>query len=153
MYIRTSIQGKFYTSDFSKASKSSHKVQNSMVLSFRFFLMAKYLFLFIRESFCILPSIFAFLKEVTVLHKILFNKKVNKKVFQMKIILHTKIMWDTKNYVVPTKKYFTSKRNTFWQKVVHVVYRNMLHWLKKFFVSRNILWYRTKIKFGVHKYY
>ena len=147
MYIRTSIQGKFYTFDFSKASKSSHKVQNNMVLSD----FSKYLFLFIRESFCILPSIFDFLKEVIVLHKILFC--VNKKVFQMKIILHTKIMWDTKNYVVPTKKYFTSKRNMFWQKVIHVVYRNMLHWLKTFFVPRNILWYRTKIKFGVHKYY
>ena len=30
--------------------------------------------------------------------------RIPKKIFHIKIMLHTKIMWDTKNYAVPTKE-------------------------------------------------
>ena len=45
------------------------------------------------------------------------------------------------------------KRNTSWQKLVLVVCKYTLYWLKKFCVTQKKLWYRIKIKVGVHKCY
>ena len=73
-------------------------------------------------------------------------------------------MWVTKKYVVATKKYMwhpkedsrwlntfsvAQKMNTYLQKMASVVYKYVLHWLKKFCVARKILWCHTKIKYGV----
>ena len=44
------------------------------------------------------------------------------------------------------------KRNTCWQKIVPVVRKYMLHWLKKFCVARKILWCHKKVKAGVHNF-
>ena len=40
------------------------------------------------------------------------------------------------------------KRNTYLQKIVPVVYKYMLNWLKRFCVAQKILWCCTKIKDG-----
>ena len=95
---------------------------------------------------------------------------VNKKLFHIEVTLITKVIWVTKKYVVVWQRKLlcdtqkrdsrwlnmfsvTQKRNTCRQKIIPVVYRYMLHWLKKFCVARKISWYHTKTKIGEHKFH
>ena len=89
-----------------------------------------------------------------------------KKIFHIKVGLPTKITWSQKicfgNKLCDTKKRDSCwldmfsvghKRNTCWQKKVHVVSKYMFYRLEKFCVARKILWSRKKIKIDVYKCY
>ena len=70
------------------------------------------------------------------------------------VVATNKIMWHPKEDSVSKRRLMFSvaqKMNTYLQKMVPVVYKCMLYWLKKFCVARKILWCRTKIKDSFHK--
>ena len=101
-----------------------------------------------------------------VLHKkllrVALKSCISKKIFHIEVTLCQNYV-SHKKYVVGTEKIISHPkvrlnmfsvaqgRNTCWQKIVSVVYKYMLHWLKKFSVAQKIVWCRSKIKVGVHK--
>ena len=117
------------------------------------------MFLFIHGILCahIPPSIW-FFKRHYVLHKKLCC--ANKNVFHIELLLHTKIMWVKKNSLWQQKRLCDTQKNSCWlnmfsvaqkriawrQNIVSIVYKCMLHWLKKFCVARKLLWCHTKAK-------
>ena len=85
---------------------------------------------------------------------------VNKNIFHIELLLHTKIMWVKKNSLWQQKRLFDTQKNSrwlnmfsvaqkriaWWQNIVPIVYKCMLHWLKKFWVAQKILLCHTKTK-------
>ena len=135
--------------DFSKARKSARRLRTAW--HFQIFLMATHLFLFIHDVLVLNKKL-----EST---KKIFHIEVN--IVQQNYVHHKKIccgdkkiMWHLKEDSCWLNMFsIAQKRNLCLQKMVTVAYKYMLNWLKKFCVTRKILWYCTKIKDGVHKCY
>ena len=128
----------------------SQKVENSMALS-------DFLNGYISVSTCCTKKVVLHKKLCCVNKKLFLHRSYvdqNYQSYRLKLCESQKNMWHQKKKLMLTKyvhcctgkKYMLTKK-------VHAIYKYMLHWLKKNYVARKILWCRTKIKVGVHKCY